>query len=87
VVHALYHGRVVIWFDPELDDGRIGDLKALFDEAPQHVLLLPRESMEPEVAATAWRHVLTCPTMTEATFDALRAFRDTWRDQAPEFVP
>ena len=87
IVHALFHGRIVIWFDPELDESRIGDLKALFDEAPQHVLLVPRKSMEGEVAATAWRHVLTCPAMTDATFDALRAFRDTWRDQGPEFVP
>jgi hypothetical protein len=87
VVHSLFHGRIAIWFDPDLPEGRIGDLKALFDEAPQHAVLLPRESMEHEVAATAWTHILTCPRFTDATFDAVRAFRDTWRDQGPEFVP
>jgi hypothetical protein len=87
VVHSLYHGRIVIWFTPDLDDDRIGDLKALFDEDPAHVILLPRESMEPEVAATAWTHKLACPEMNDAVFDAIRAFRDTWRDEGPEFVP
>lgn len=87
VVHSLYHGRIVIWFRPDLGDEAIGDLKALFDEAPQHMMLLPRESMQPEVAATAWTHKLACPRMNAAVFDAIRAFRDTWRDQAPEFVP
>lgn len=87
VVHALLHGRIVIWFSPDLEEERIGDLKALFDEASEHVLLVPRDSMESEVAATAWTHVLDCPAMNGAVFDAIRSFRDTWRDQGPEFVP
>jgi hypothetical protein len=87
VVHALFHGRIVIWFRPDLDDDQLGSLKALFDEAPEHMLLIPRASMEPEVAATAWTHVLACPEMNDSVFDAIRAFRDTWRDTAPEFVP
>ena len=87
LVHALYHGRVVIWFKPDLPDPTLGGLKALFDEAPEHLLLVPRDSMEPELAVTAWTHKLECPAMNEAVFDAIRAFRDTWRDQAPEFVP
>jgi hypothetical protein len=87
VVHALRHGRIAIWFAPGLDESDIGDLKALFDESPQHVLLLPRDSMDAEVAATAWTHTLTCPEMGPRVFDAIRAFRDTWRDQGPEFVP
>jgi hypothetical protein len=87
LVHALLHGRVVIWFKPDLADAELGGLKALFDEAPEHVLLVRRDSMEPQVAATAWTHKLTCPQMSESVYDALRAFRDTWRDQGPEFVP
>ena len=86
-VHTLFHGRVVVWFNPDLEDRSLGALKALYDESPEHVLLIPRESMDAEVAATAWTHVLTCPTLEDATFDAIRAFRDRWRDQAPEFVP
>jgi hypothetical protein len=87
VVHALFHGRIVVWFKPDLDDEAIGGLKALFDEAPEHMLLLPRDTMEPQVAATAWTHKLACPEMNDGVFDAIRAFRDTWIDQGPEFVP
>jgi Protein of unknown function (DUF3105) len=87
VVHTLFHGRVVIWFGDELAEAEIGDLKALFDEAPQHMLMVPRDSMQPAVAATAWTHTLGCPEMNGRVFDAIRAFRDTWRDTAPEFVP
>lgn len=87
LVHGLFHGRILIWFSPDLSDDAIGDLKALYDESPQHVILVPRESMEPQVAATAWTHSLTCPEMNDGVFDAIRAFRDTWRDKGPEFVP
>ena len=87
LVHTLFHGRVVVWFSPDLDDAQLGALKALYDESPEHVLLVPRDTMDSEVAATAWTHLLTCPTLEDATFDAIRAFRDRWRDQGPEFVP
>lgn len=87
LVHTLYHGRVIMWFSPDLEDAQLGALKALFDESPEHVLLVPRDTMDAEVAATAWTHLLTCPRLEDATFDAIRAFRDRWRDQAPEFVP
>ena len=87
LVHTLYHGRVIIWFQPDLDDQGLGALKALFDESPEHMLLVARESMDAQVAATAWTHVLECPRLEDATFDAIRAFRDRWRDQGPEFVP
>lgn len=32
-------------------------------------------------------HTLNCARTGTATFDALRAFKDTWRDKSPEFVP
>jgi hypothetical protein len=87
LVHTLYHGRVVVWFNPDLEERSLGALKALYDESPEHVLLVPNESMDAEVAATAWTQLLTCPRLEDATFDAIRAFRDRWRDQGPEFVP
>jgi hypothetical protein len=87
VVHTLFHGRVVIWFHTDLDDSALGGLKALFDEESEHMLLVPRDSMDPEVSAPAWTHVLTCPEMNDGVYDAIRAFRDTWRNTAPEFVP
>ena len=87
LVHSLRHGRVVIWFDPDLGESEKADLHALFQEDTPHMLLVPRGSMPYEVAATGWTHRLGCKEMSNATFDALRAFRDSYRDRAPEFVP
>ena len=87
VVHALRHGRIAIWFSDDLPDGDRDDLKALLDEDPNHMILLPDDTMPYEVAATAWTHRIGCEEMSPRVFDALRAFRDAWRDRGPEFVP
>jgi hypothetical protein len=87
LVHSVRHGRIAIWFDPDLAEGDKADLKTLFDENSSHMFLVPRGSMPYEVAATGWTHRLTCERLSEATYDALRAFRDRYRDRAPEFVP
>ena len=39
------------------------------------------------VAATAWTHLLGCKKFTNESFDAIRAFRKRYTDQAPEAVP
>jgi hypothetical protein len=88
LVHALEHGRIIIWFKPTVPEKLKGDLKVLFDEDPYHVLLVPDQSeMEFEVAATAWTHVLGCPKADDGVFDAIRAFKERFRDRGPEFVP
>ena len=87
LVHSLRHGRVVIWFDPDLGEDDKADLNELFKESSAHMLLIPRGSMPYRVAATGWTHRLGCKKFTPASFDALRTFRDRYRDRAPEFVP
>lgn len=87
-VHALEHGRVVIWYRPDLPARARGAVKALFDEDPQHMLLVPAPTGMPfEVAASAWTHVLGCERAGDGVFDAIRAFKERYRDQGPEFVP
>ena len=44
-------------------------------------------NMPYQVAATAWTHSLTCPTMNDRVFDAIRTFRATYIDKGPEKVP
>ena len=41
LVHSLRHGRIVIWFDPDLSDDDKSDLKALYDEDTPHMFLVP----------------------------------------------
>ena len=88
LVHSLEHGRIVIQYKPGLPDEVRGGLKALYDEDPYHVILTPNATGMPyEVAATAWRKVLGCPRMNDRVYDAIRAFRDRYRDRGPEDVP
>ena len=87
LVHALEHGRVIVWFQPKAPQSVVNDLKALFDEDPVRVILTPDETgMSFEVAATAWRHLLGCPRMNPKVFDAIRAFKAAYRDKAPEKI-
>lgn len=88
LVHSLEHSRIVVQFKPSLPDGARGDLKALFDEDPLHMILTPNETEMPyEVAATAWDHLVGCKRMNAKVFDALRAFKDRYRDKGPEVPP
>jgi hypothetical protein len=88
LVHSLEHGRVVIQYRPGVPDSVIGGLKALFDEDSFHVILTPNNTTMPyEVAATAWTRLLGCRRMNDNVYDAIRALRDNFRDQAPEQVP
>lgn len=88
LVHSFEHGRVYIQFDPAVPESVKGDLKALYDEDPYHMIIAPNDTGMPyEVAATTWTRTLACPEMNEDVFDAIRAFRDEYRDEGPEFVP
>ena len=85
LVHTLEHGRVVYQFRPPGSELVRGQLKALYDEDKLWVALTPNNTGMPyEVAAVSWRHVLGCKRFTPEAIDALRAFRDRYRDRAPE---
>jgi hypothetical protein len=96
LVHSLEHGRVVVWFDPELPEDARADLKAFYDDDEYQMLLAPKGDMPSAVAATAWGaepqplgtgYSLTCSQYDERVFDALRAFRDEHRSNGPEPIP
>jgi hypothetical protein len=87
LVHSLEHGRIILWYQPNAPAQLKGQLKALFDEDNFHMLLAPNDrNMPDQVAASAWTRSITCPKVTPETWDALRAFRDQYRDQGPEQV-
>lgn len=84
-VHALEHGRIAIQYSPELSESEQLELKGVFDEDFDGMLLFPNPQMGSEVAATAWTQSLTCRRYQgAATLDAIRVFRDTYRGQGPE---
>jgi hypothetical protein len=84
LVHTLEHGRIEIQYDPALRKRDVDRLGGLYNEDPYHMVLFPNNKMEHKVAATAWGHLIGCEKITNETFDALRAFRDRYRDQGPE---
>jgi len=86
-VHAQEHGRIVIQYRPGLPEQQVRQLVSLYNEAPDHVLLVENATAMPcDVAATAWGQGVLCPKLTDRSFDALRAFRDTFLDKGPETV-
>lgn len=96
LVHGLEHGRVIIWVKPSLPEQQRADLRALVDDDPYQMFLVPRRDMPYAVAGTAWNRdpepggtgrMLVCDELNDKTFDALQAFRDEHRSQGPEPVP
>jgi hypothetical protein len=87
-VHTLEHGRIELQYRPRAAPAARAGLNAVFDEDQGHMLLFPNNTGMPyEVAATAWTHLLGCRRYNARVPAALRAFRDAYRDKAPERVP
>jgi hypothetical protein len=96
LVHTMEHGRVIIWVKPSLPEKQRADLRALVDDDPYQMVLVPRRNMPYAVAATAWNgepgpggtgRMLLCNEVNGETFDALQAFRDEHRSKGPEPIP
>ena len=67
----------------------VKQLETLFKELDDgyHMLLFENTTNMPyAVAATAWGHSVSCPTMNDKVFDAIRAFRKRYTLQAPEKI-
>ena len=87
LVHAQEHGRIVVQYRPGLPAAQLAQLEALFEEDPYHVILVEnRTEMPCEIAVTAWGHGLLCDTFSASALAAIRAFRDTYRDEGPEDI-
>ena len=93
-VHAIEHGRIDIQYKAGSPQATIDKLETLgseplnFGTDGYHVLVFENNTeMEPAVAATAWTQSLTCPTMNDGVYDAIRAFRTEYTDKGPELIP
>jgi hypothetical protein len=93
LVHALEHGRVIIWYKPTLPQREISQLETLFSEPMEgkpegyKQILVERASLPGAVAASAWGQQLVCPKFNDKVFDAIRTFRVAYVDKGPESVP
>ncbi len=90
LVHPLEHGRIEVQYKPGTTKQTVAQLEALLAEndSGYHMLLFQNTTgMKAQVAATAWTHSLTCGTMNDKVFDAIRTFRARYIDKGPETVP
>jgi hypothetical protein len=90
LVHTLEHGRIDVQYKPGTSPKVIKQLEAFLAESDngRHMLLFPNTTeMDAQVAATAWDHSLTCPSVNNKIWDALRSFRERYIDRGPETVP
>jgi hypothetical protein len=88
-VHTLEHGRIEFQYAPGTPAKVIGQLRTLFaEQGSYHDLLFQNNTNMPyQVAATAWTHLIGCKQVNDKVWDALRAFRIRYTDQAPEQIP
>jgi hypothetical protein len=90
LVHTLEHGRINVQYKKGTPAATVKQLEALLGEQNDgyHMLLYENTTgMTPQIAATAWTHSLSCPSMNDKVFDALRTFRARYIDKGPEKVP
>jgi hypothetical protein len=90
LVHTLEHGRIDVQYKPGTPKQTVSQLEALLAEQSggYHMLLFQNTTRMPyQVAATAWGQLLGCPQMNTKVFDAIRSFRDSYIDKAPEHIP
>lgn len=88
LVHSLEHGRVILQFAPDAPEDVKTELRRIYDRDRYHVLLTPnRTGMPFEVAASSWGRYIGCPRAGPRAYEAISAFRGTFRDQGPERVP
>ncbi len=90
LVHPLEHGRIEIQYKKGTPKETVEQLESLFtslDDGYHMVLFENTTNMPYAVAATAWGHSVTCPTMNDKVFDAIRTFRTAFINKGPEVVP
>ncbi len=79
-VHALEHGTVVIWYQPNLEASVISDLASMVRQFDDRVILSPNFGLTDPVVATAWTR-----SKSYSGADAeIPSFIETYRNRGPE---
>lgn len=81
LVHAQEHGFVILWYRPDLPEDKVTQLERLSDQFGRELLLVPRDSLQGEVAVTAWHRRLLCQELVP---EKVALFARSYVDQGPE---
>lgn len=82
-VHALEHGAVIMWHDPELDLDEVGELRDVAAEHDSHVIVAPNPGIDHPVVVTAWNRRASFDTADDP---GIAEFVETYRQRGPEQV-
>ena len=82
---------MIFWVKPSAPKDVRANIRALVEDDPYQMFLVPREKMPYVVAATAWdadpapngTQLMTCTKVDDKTYDALAAFRTSTARRAP----
>jgi hypothetical protein len=86
IVHALEHGYIAIWYNPDSSSSNITKLENLWKNYKKDIILIERRSMPSSipVVATAWHNRLLCSGTDDFQ---LNAFVQEFVNQGPEKIP
>ena len=81
LVHAMEHGFVVLWINPELSEEKMGQVEDLSDRFGRELIVVERPGLAGEVAVTAWHKRLRCGELVPAK---VALFTNEFKDEGPE---
>ena len=96
-VHTLEHGAVGILYQPDLEESQIETIEEIVSERDSHVFSAPDPDMNPNIAVTAWGHMMKLEEVDRAAItefievfaqggDAPEAFQDCPTTQDSSFL-
>jgi hypothetical protein len=84
LVTALRRGVIVIHFRGDLGGDQVDELRRIQEAAPNGTIVTPNSTMSFELAATAYRRLLGCPSATDASMEATLLFRGRFLGSGPD---
>jgi hypothetical protein len=86
IVHALEHGYIAIWYNPDSGGSNLAKLENLWKNYKYDVILIARRTLPSSfpVTATAWHHRLLCSGTDDFQ---LNEFIQQYVNQGPEKIP
>lgn len=84
LVSALRNGVIVIYFRGDLEGERVDDLRRIQEAAPNGTIVTLDSTMSFELAATAYRRLLGCPRVSDASMEATLLFRGRFLGSGPD---
>ncbi len=85
LVHSMEHGAVIVWYQSNLPEDQIDQLKKIYGLADvSKKIMVPRDNLDVSVALTSWGRLLKLQTIDEVK---IKEFIETNNDRAPEKAP